>query len=67
MYSSKKMLILYKIYRSKNWFGCSVQNLYRVNCINITVTRRASLVSNSYFFYKTEGLRVKDGGTEGAG
>ena len=25
-------------------------------------TRRASLVSNSYFFYKTEGLRVKDGG-----
>ena len=25
-------------------------------------TRRASSVSNSNFFYKTEGLRVKDGG-----
>ena len=25
-------------------------------------TRWASLVSNSYFFYKTEGLRMKDGG-----
>ena len=26
------------------------------------VTRRASLVSNSFFFYKTERLRVKDEG-----
>jgi hypothetical protein len=25
-------------------------------------TRRASSVSNSNFFYKTEGLRMKDGG-----
>jgi hypothetical protein len=25
-------------------------------------TRRASSVSNSHFFYKTEGLRMKDGG-----
>ena len=26
------------------------------------ITRRASSVSNFYFFYKTEGLRVKDEG-----
>ena len=28
----------------------------------INMTRRASLVSNSFFYYKTEGLRVKNKG-----
>ena len=38
-------------------------NMYAVSTLsNIHETRRASLVSNSYFFYMTEGSKVKDGG-----
>ena len=37
--------------------------------IKVFITRRASLVSNSFSYYKTEGLRVKDEGwrTKGEG
>ena len=39
----------------------SVNKRFKQVCYKINITRRASSVSNSKFFYKTEGWRVKDG------
>ena len=57
---SKNMLLTGCLYRS----SCLAEltDSSRIIEPNPDMTRMSSTVSNSYFFYKTEGLRVKGGG-----